>query len=256
MSITVPKIINLKNQRPIVALTAYNAQFAEILDAYVDILLVGDSLGMVVYGAPSTLSVTVEDIIRHTRAVASVAKNALVVADLPFGSYQQSPKQAFATAAQIMAQTNCGAVKLEGGAEMAPTIEFLTKRCIPVIAHIGLMPQSVHVLGGYKRQGKTSESADKLRQDAKTLDAAGAFAIVLECVEAEIAAQISAEIKIPTIGIGSGNQCDGQVLVTEDMAGLSAHTASFVKKYTDLRQNLSAAVQLYADEVRARKFPL
>jgi len=158
MSITVPKIINLKNQRPIVALTAYNAQFAEILDAYVDILLVGDSLGMVVYGAPSTLSVTVEDIIRHTRAVASVAKNALVVADLPFGSYQQSPKQAFATAAQIMAQTNCGAVKLEGGAEMAPTIEFLTKRCIPVIAHIGLMPQSVHVLGGYKRQGKPAKA--------------------------------------------------------------------------------------------------
>jgi len=253
---TTHDIISLKEKTPIVVLTAYTTPQAQILDEYVDILLVGDSVGMVLYGLPSTLSVSLYMMIAHGAAVVRGSKKAIVVVDLPFGSYQESPAQAFANSAQILAETGCTAVKLEGGAEMSETVRFLTSRGIPVMGHIGLTPQSVNTLGGYRTQGKTEAEAKILLADAKEIEAAGAFAIVLEGVTPEVAKAITKTIKIPTIGIGASPDCDGQVLVTEDMLGLSKnYIPKFVKPYAKLSENIETAVKEYADEVKNRTFP-
>jgi 3-methyl-2-oxobutanoate hydroxymethyltransferase len=253
---TTHDIISLKEKTPIVVLTAYTTPHAQILDEYVDILLVGDSLGMVLYGLPSTLSVSLDMMIAHGAAVVRGSRKALVVVDLPFGSYQESPAQAFANSAQILSETGCTAIKLEGGAEMAETVRFLTSRGVPVMGHIGLTPQSVNTLGGYRTQGKTEAEAKILLADAKEIEAAGAFAIVLEGVTPEVAKAITKTIKIPTIGIGASPDCDGQVLVTEDMLGLSKnYIPKFVKPYAQLASNIETAVKKYADEVKNRTFP-
>ena len=253
---TVTDIIARKGERPLVVLTAYTAPLARILDEFVDILLVGDSLGMVLYGFDSTLAVTLDMMIAHGAAVVRGAKKALVVVDLPFGSYQKSPEQAFKSSARVLAETGCTAVKLEGGAEMAETVRFLTARGIPVIGHIGLTPQSVNTLGGYKTQGKSASQAEILLADAKAIAGAGAFAIVLEGVTAEVAETITSALAIPTIGIGASPACDGQVLVTEDMLGLSGgYIPKFVKTYLSLAEQVKNAAQQYANEVKTRKFP-
>ncbi len=253
---TITDIISRKNAEPLVVLTAYSAPQARILDKFVDILLVGDSLGMVLYGMDSTLSVTMDMMIAHGAAVVRSSSQALVVVDLPFGSYQESPAQAFKNAARIMAETGCAAVKLEGGSEMAETVRFLTSRGVPVMGHIGLTPQSVHALGGYRTQGKDELAATALLEDAKALETAGAFAIVLEGVTQEVAKTITSAIKIPTIGIGASAACDGQVLVTEDMVGLGGgYIPRFVKQYANIAADIEKAVEQYASEVKNRSFP-
>lgn len=249
-------IVSRKNKAPLVVLTAYTAPQARILDAHVDILLVGDSLGMVLYGMDSTLGVTTDLMIAHGAAVVRASKKALVVVDLPFGSYQTSKEQAFTTSSQILAKTGCHAVKLEGGQEMTETVEFLTKRGIPVMGHIGLKPQSVNSLGGYRTQGKTEIEAATIFADAKAIEQAGAFSIVVEGVVEEVARNLTGNLGIPTIGIGASPACDGQVLVTEDMLGLSGdYIPRFVKRYADLASATEEAVKQYAEEVRNRKFP-
>lgn len=245
-----------KGREPLVVLTAYTVSNARLLDEYVDILLVGDSLGMVVYGMESTLGVTVPMMIGHGKAVVRGSKKAMVVIDLPFGSYQSSPAQAFETAALIIAQTGCGAVKLEGGAEMAQTVKFLVERGIPVMGHIGLKPQSVNAMGGYRTQGKNEEAAASLLADAKAIEQAGAFSLVIEGVVEAVAKDITAKLSIPTIGIGASPACDGQVLVIDDMLGAGGeYIPSFVKRYADVAGITKQAVSEYAREVRERKFP-
>ncbi len=253
---TILDIISKKNKEPLVVLTAYTAPQAKLLDEYVDILLVGDSLGMVLYGMDSTLAVTTNMMIAHGNAVVRSSTQALVVVDLPFGSYQVSPAQAFKTASRILAKTSCNAVKLEGGVEMAETVTFLTSRGIPVMGHIGLKPQSVNTMGGYRTQGKNEIEAASILADAKAIEQAGAFAIVIEGVVEEVARNLTSNLTIPTIGIGASPACDGQVLVTEDMLGLSGnYIPSFVKRYADIAGLTQEAVKQYADEVRSRKFP-
>lgn len=253
--ISAPAIRQRKGGEKIVVLTAYTAPVARVADAVADVLLVGDSLGMVLYGLPSTLQVTLLDMIRHGAAVVRSSARALVVVDMPFGSYQASPEQAFESAARVMQETGCGAVKLEGGAEMAATIRFLTERAIPVMAHIGLQPQHVHTLGGYRYQGRTPEEEAALMQDATAVAEAGAFAVVLECVQADVAARITEALAIPTIGIGAGAACDGQVLVSEDMLGLTPSAPRFVKRYAGLGEMTEKALADYASEVRSGAFP-
>ncbi|MEQ1789977.1 MAG: 3-methyl-2-oxobutanoate hydroxymethyltransferase [Rickettsiales bacterium] len=249
-------IIARKGAEPLVILTAYTAPQARLLDSYVDILLVGDSLGMVLYGMDNTLAVTVDMMIAHGRSVVRASAQALVVVDLPFASYQTSKEQAFTTAASVLAKTGCSAVKLEGGVEMAETVQFLTSRGIPVMGHVGLKPQSVHAMGGYRTQGKTEIEAACILKDAKAIEQAGAFAIVIEGVVEEVAKNLTQNLAISTIGIGASPACDGQVLVTEDMLGLSGdYMPRFVKRYADLASLTEAAVKQYADEVRTRKFP-
>ncbi len=254
--LTVPKIRARKGAEKIVVLTAYTAPIARILDGHCDILLVGDSLGMVLYDYESTLPVTLRTMMQHGAAVVRASQKALVVVDLPFGSYQASPERAFRAAALVLKQTGCGAVKLEGGAEMAPTIKFLTERGIPVMAHIALTPQHVHTMGGYKVQGKTPASATKLLNDALAVEKAGAFAIVLEGIKEEVAKKITQKLKIPTIGIGASAACDGQVLVTEDMVNLTPGAKpKFVEIFGDAGAVVDKAAASYAKEVRAGKFP-
>ena len=254
--ITVPAIRARKGVEPIVCLTAYTTPMAQRLDQHCDLLLVGDSLGMVVYGMESTLAVTVDMMINHGKAVMRGSANACVIVDLPFGSYQESKEQAFRTASRILAETGCAGVKLEGGAELADTIEFLSQRGIPVMAHIGLMPQQVNTMGGFKSQGRGEEAAAKVIADAKAVAKAGAFSVVVEGTVEAVARLITAEIDIPTIGIGASVACDGQVLVTEDILGLfSDFTPKFVKRYADLGDQVSKAVESYATEVRNRQFP-
>ena len=253
--LTPPALTALKGERRLVALTAYTAPMAEMLDEHVDILLVGDSMGMVLYGMESTLGVTPQMIAEHSRAVVSRTKHACVVADLPFGSYQQSKEQAYETAAMIMQHSGAAAVKLEGGAEMAETIAFLSERAIPVMAHIGLMPQHVHSHGGYRYQGRTEAERTKIMTDAKAVSEAGAFAVIMECMDKALAANITATLNIPTIGIGAGAACDGQILVTEDMLGYFEKNAKFVKHYAQLRSTITRAVKDYADEVRDGSYP-
>ena len=253
--LTVPELRARKGKEKIVAITAYTAPFARIADAHADILLVGDSLGMVLYGMESTLSVTLDMMILHGRAVAQASTHACVVVDLPFGSYQASPAQAFATAARVMAETGCAAVKLEGGAEMAETIAFLVARGIPVMGHVGLMPQRVHAYGGYRHRGREEEDAARIGADARAVAEAGAFSLVLEAVREGLAREVAAEVEIPVIGIGASPACDGQVLVLEDMAGLTDTPARFVKRYAELGTALNGAVSAYALEVRAGAFP-
>jgi len=254
-AITAEDIRARKGQDPIVSLTAYTTPMAGLMDDTCDFVLVGDSVGMVLHGLPSTLGVTMEMMILHGQAVARGLKRALMVIDMPFGSYEEGPAQAFGNAARLMRETGAGAVKLEGGVEMAETIRFLVKRGIPVMAHIGLTPQSVNTLGGYKVQGR-DEQAEAVIADAHAVAEAGAFAVVLEKVPQALADQITAEIVIPTIGIGASAGCDGQVLVLDDMLGMfAAFKPKFVKRYADLAPMAEAAIKEYATEVRSRSFP-
>ncbi len=253
--IAVPEIRERKNKAPLVVLTAYTAPMARQLDAHVDIILVGDSLGMVVYGMESTLGVSLEMMIAHGRAVVKSSKRALVVVDMPFGSYQASVEQAFNACARVIAETGAQAVKLEGGAEMADTIRFLSGRGIPVMAHVGLMPQRINALGSYRYRGRDADEAKDILNDAKAVEEAGAFAMVIEGVKEEVARKVTQSVKIPTIGIGASPACDGQVLVTEDMLGLSGYVPSFVKQYADMSAVVEKAVTTYAKEVRNRSFP-
>lgn len=248
-------IAGMKGGVPIVCLTAYTTPVAKLVDAHCDLVLVGDSVGMVLHGLPSTLGVTMEMMILHGQAVARGLKRALMVIDMPFASYEEGPAQAFRNAARLMAETGAGAVKLEGGQHMAETIAFLVARGIPVMAHLGLTPQSVNTLGGYKVQGR-GKDAERLLADARAVTQAGAFAVVLEKVPTLLADRITAETKIPTIGIGAGEGCDGQVLVVDDMLGLfTDFRPKFVKRFGELGAEAEVAVAAYAAEVRARTFP-
>jgi len=252
---TAPEIGARKGGAPIVALTAYHAHTAAIADKYVDFLLVGDSLGMVMHGFESTLPVPLDLMIMHGRAVMRGAKRALVVVDMPFGSYEESSSQAFHNAARVIKECECGAIKLEGGRRMAETIRFLCERGIPVMAHIGLTPQSINMLGGYKTQGRSREEWAAIEEDARMVAEAGAFAVVLEAVAEPLAAKITKAIPIPTIGIGASAACDGQILVMEDMLGLSPRVAKFVKEFGEVGKAIEKAIAAYAEEVRARSFP-
>ncbi len=244
-----------KGAQPIVCLTAYTTPMAQLVDRHCDVVLVGDSVGMVLHGLPSTLGVTMEMMILHGRAVARGSTSACLVVDMPFGSYEESPAQAFRNAARLMAETGCQAVKLEGGRHMAETVAFLVQRGIPVMGHVGLTPQSVNTLGGYKVQGR-GDDGTRVAADARALADAGAFAVVLEKLPAELGRQISHDIAVPTIGIGAGVDCDGQVLVIDDMLGLfTDFRPKFVKRYAELGQSADEAIAGYAAEVRARSFP-
>ena len=244
-----------KTAEPIVMLTAYTMRMAQLLDPHSDMLLVGDSLGQVIYGLPSTVPVTLEMMCAHGAAVVRGSWHALVGVDMPFGSYEGSPEQAFANASRILKETGCAAVKLEGGEAMAPTIRFLTERGIPVIGHVGLTPQAVNMLGGYGARGRSEAEAEKIARDARAVADAGAFCMVVEGVLEEIAARVTKEVAVPVIGIGASAECDGQVLVTEDMLGLFERTPRFVKRYDDFATRVGEAAQAYADEVRSRSFP-
>jgi 3-methyl-2-oxobutanoate hydroxymethyltransferase len=248
-------ILARKGGTPLVSLTAYTTPMAEVMDGICDFVLVGDSVGMVLHGLASTLDVTMEMMIMHGQAVRRGLTRSMLVIDLPFGSYEESPQQAFANAARLMRETCAGAVKLEGGTVMAETIAFLTKRGIPVMAHIGLTPQSIHTLGGYKVQGRGDDGV-AMMADAKAVAEAGAFAVVLEKVPESLADQITRDVAIPTIGIGASANCDGQILVVDDMLGLfTTFKAKFVKRYAHQGDEAKVAVQTYADEVQARVFP-
>lgn len=252
---TLSDIAAQKGKTPVVVLTAYTAPVARLLDAHVDILLVGDSLGMVLYGMDSTLPVTLDMMIAHTQAVVRSSASAAVVLDMPFGSYQTSPEAAFVACARVMKETGCQGVKLEGGEEMAETIAFLTARGIPVMGHVALTPQHVHVFGGYRYRGRTEAERNKIMKDAKAVSDAGAFAMVLEALEESLARKITQEVMAVTIGIGASPECDGQVLVTEDMLGLTPVHPKFVKQYASLAGEIEKAAGNYAKEVRSRKFP-
>ncbi len=254
--ITAPEITARKGGEPIVSLTSYHAHTAAIADKYVDFLLVGDSLGMVMHGFESTLPVPLELMILHGRAVMRGAKRSLVVVDMPFGSYEESPAQAFRNAAVVMKETQCGAIKLEGGKRMGETIRFLSERGIPVMAHIGLTPQSINILGGFKTQGRTRDQWAIIEEDARVVTEAGAFAVVLEAIAEPLAAKITREIPIPTIGIGASPACDGQILVMEDMLGLSPRVPKFVKEFGKVGAAIEGAIKMYAEEVRSRAFPM
>ena len=250
-----PDIRARKGQVPLVVLTAYTTPMARLVDAHCDIALVGDSVGMVLHGLPSTLGVTMEMMILHGRAVTRGLQRAMAVIDMPFGSYEESPAQAFANAARLMVETGAAAVKLEGGARMAETIAFLTQRGVPVMAHIGLTPQAVNTLGGYKVMGREAE-ADRVLQDGLAVESAGAFAVVLEKVPASLAGRLTQALSIPTIGIGAGVDCDGQVLVVDDMLGtFTEFRPRFVHRYAELGKTADEAIAAYAADVRARRFP-
>jgi 3-methyl-2-oxobutanoate hydroxymethyltransferase len=257
--LTVPAIRKRKvggvTAEPIVMLTAYTARQAQLLDAHCDLLLVGDSLGQVIYGLDSSVPVTLDMMAAHGAAVVRGSYHAVVLVDMPFGSYEQSPAQAFENASRLLKQTGCAGVKLEGGEAMAETVEFLVKRGIPVLGHVGLTPQAVNVLGGYGARGSSEAEAKKIVADAKALEAAGAFAIVIEGVIEPIAIEVTRAVACPTIGIGASAQCDGQVLVTEDMLGMFDRVPRFVKRYEEIASVISGAAETYAAEVRARTFP-
>lgn len=257
--LTVPKIRARKQDgvtaEPLVMLTAYTARQAQLLDEHCDLLLVGDSLGQVIYGLPSTIPVTMEMMANHGAAVVRGSYHAVVVIDMPFGSYEASPQQAFESAALLLKQTGAAAVKLEGGEAMAETVAFLNQRGIPVMGHVGLTPQAVNVLGGYGARGRSDSEAGKILSDAKALDDAGAFAIVVEGVVEPIAIDVTKSVACPTIGIGASAQCDGQVLVTEDMLGMFERVPRFVKRYEDIAGIIQKTVIRYAEEVRSRSFP-
>ncbi len=245
-----------KGGEPLVCLTAYTAPVAAILDSRMDLLLVGDSLGMVVYGMDDTLAVSLEMMIAHSQAVMRATASAFVVTDLPFGSYEESQELAFRSAAHLMSESGCQAVKLEGGVEMADTIQFLTARGIPVMSHIGLMPQSVHATGGFRAQGLSQEDAERIAADADAVQEAGAFTVVIEGTSESVARRITERLTIPTIGIGASPACDGQILVTDDVLGLfSGFKPKFVKRYAEIGDAIANAADAYAAEVRAREFP-
>jgi 3-methyl-2-oxobutanoate hydroxymethyltransferase len=253
--LTVPKLQARKGGDPIVALTAYTTRMAQLLDPHCDLLLVGDSLGQVIYGLPSTVPVSLEMMCAHGAAVVRGSWHAVVAIDMPFGSYEASPSQAFESSARVLKETGAAAVKLEGGVAMAETVAFLVARGIPVIGHVGLTPQAVNAFGGYGARGAGKEEASKILDDAKAVSEAGCFALVVEGVVEEVAAEVTRSVSCPTIGIGASPQCDGQILVTEDMLGLFERTPRFVKRFDDLAARISATAAAYAAEVRARTFP-
>ncbi len=253
--ITVPDITARKGGEPIVCLTAYDAPSAALLDAHCDLILVGDSLGMVVHGLTTTVGVTLDMMIMHGQAVMRGSHRALVVVDLPFGYYEDSPERAFKSAARVMRETGCQAVKIESGSYAAETIAYLVERGIPVMSHVGLRPQSMNVLGGFRARGRTQAVADEIIENAKAAAKAGSFAVVVEGVSAELADQVTAAVNIPTIGIGASAGCDGQILVTPDMLGLFTRVPKFVKKYADMQGMIETAVKTYSDDVKARRFP-
>jgi 3-methyl-2-oxobutanoate hydroxymethyltransferase len=257
--LTVPALRQRKQggqtAEPVVMLTAYTARQAQLLDPHCDVLLVGDSLGQVIYGLPSSVPVTLDMMIAHGAAVVRGSWHSVVIVDMPFGTYESSPEQAFASASRLLKETGCAGVKLEGGAVMAPTVEFLVNRGIPVIGHVGLTPQAVNVLGGYNARGRSDGEAAKIVDDARALAAAGAFAVVVEGVVEPIAAAVTEAVDCLVIGIGGSVRCDGQVLVTEDMLGMFERVPRFVKRYENIAESISGAVARYAEEVRARTFP-
>ncbi len=257
--LTVPAIRERKHDgattEPVVVLTAYTARQAQLLDAHCDILLVGDSLGQVIYGLPSSLPVSLDLMAAHGAAVVRGSYHAVVIVDMPFGSYEQSPMQAFESASRLLKETGCAGVKLEGGAVMAETVAFLVQRGIPVMGHVGLTPQAVNVLGGYGPRGRSEAEALKIVGDAKALCEAGAFSIVVEGVIEPIAIEVTGAVSCPTIGIGASAQCDGQVLVTDDMLGMFERVPRFVKRYAEIAGLISGAAERYADDVRNRRFP-
>lgn len=253
--ITAPQITERKNGEPIVCLTAYDAPTAEIIDPYCDLILVGDSVGMVVHGLPSTVGVTLEMMILHGKAVMRGSKTAMVVVDLPFGSYEGTPDVAFASASRVMMETGCQAVKIESGTYAAETIAYLVERGIPVMSHVGLRPQSMHVLGGFRARGRTQKVADEILRNAEAAANAGSFAVVVEGVSAEIAEKVTKAVDIPTIGIGASQNCDGQILVTPDMLGLFHRVPKFVHKFGQQREQIETAVRAYAEDVKSREFP-
>ncbi len=254
--VTVPELRARKGGVPIASLTAYTAPIARLLDPHVDLLLVGDSLGMVVYGLPSTLAVTLDMMIAHGAAVMRASAHACVMVDLPFGAYQESREQAFRSAARVLSETGAAAVKLEGGLALAETVRFLVERGIPVCGHVGLMPQAMNVAGGFRATGRTEEDARRIESDAAAIAEAGAFAVVLEGVVEPVAAAITRRLAVPTIGIGASPHCDGQILVVDDVLGLfTDFTPRFVRRYAELAPAVTSAAAAYADDVRARRFP-
>ncbi|HZS64825.1 MAG TPA: 3-methyl-2-oxobutanoate hydroxymethyltransferase [Xanthobacteraceae bacterium] len=253
--LTAPDIRGRKGGMPIVCLTSYHAHTARILDEYCDLILVGDSLGMVMHGFETTIPVTLEMMILQGRAVMRGSRRALVVVDMPFASYEASKEQAFLSAARVLKETGCGAIKLEGGRRMAETIAFLVERGVPVMAHIGMTPQAVNVLGSFRARGRDEAEWEAFEDDARAVAQAGAFSVVIEAVAEPLARRITQEVPIPTIGIGASPACDGQILVLEDMLGLSPWAPKFVKRYSDLGPSIGAAVEAYAAEVRERRFP-
>jgi 3-methyl-2-oxobutanoate hydroxymethyltransferase len=253
--LTAPDILGRKGGEPIVCLTSYHAHTARIVDAHCDVILVGDSLGMVMHGLETTLPVTLEMMILQGLAVMRGSRRALVVVDMPFGSYEASKEQAFASAARVLKETGCGAIKLEGGRRMADTIRFLVERGVPVMAHVGLTPQSINTIGSFRAQGREESDWARIEDDAVAVAEAGAFSLVIEAVAEPLARKLTEAVAIPTIGIGASAACDGQVLVLEDMLGLTPRVPKFVKRYGDLGPGIEQAVAGYAAEVRSRAFP-
>lgn len=252
-----PAIIQTRKnpEHPLVCLTAYTAPMAAIIDAHCDIILVGDSLGMVIYGMDGTTQVTTDMMVNHGKAVSRVCKHACLVVDMPFGTYEDSPEQAVATATRLYTETQCDAVKLEGGTAMAPMIRAIVNAGIPVMGHIGLQPQQAEKEGGFKIKGKTQDDIDRLMNDAKSVEEAGVFSFVIEGTIADVSKQITQSVSVPTIGIGACVECDGQILVTDDMLTLTPRQPKFVRHYADLKTVIGDAVRHYADDVRNRKFP-
>jgi len=253
--VSAPEIRSRKGGDPVVCLTSYTAPMAAILDPHCDLLLVGDSVGMVVHGLPNTVGVTLEMMILHGQAVMRAAQHAMVVVDMPFGSYEMSPEQAYANAARIIKETGAQAVKVESSPSIAATIAFLVERGIPVMGHVGLRPQAVNVDGRFRAKGRTNFERDRVIEEAVAADKAGAFAIVVEGVAEDLAREVTAAVEAPTIGIGASAACDGQILVTDDLLGLFEWTPKFVRRYADLKSVVSGAVASYAEDVRARRFP-
>ncbi|PTQ12412.1 3-methyl-2-oxobutanoate hydroxymethyltransferase [Sphingomonas oleivorans] len=253
--VTVPDIRARKSGEKIVCLTAYTKPMAELLDPHCDILLVGDSVGMVLHGLPSPVGVTLDMMLLHGQAVMRGSQHALVVVDLPFGSYERGPDQAFKTASKVMRKTGCQAVKVEAAEGVAESISFLVSRGIPVMGHVGLRPQATNIDGGFKAKGRTADERERVLAEARAVDAAGAFAILVEGVAPDLADEITATVKAPTIGIGASKDCDGQVLVTDDMLGLFDWTPKFVRRYADLRALIDRAASQYSEDVRTGRFP-
>ncbi len=253
---TVENILQRKGQEKILCLTAYTFPLAKILDEFCEVILVGDSLGMAIYGFPDTVDVTLDMMINHGKAVMKAVKKSFVVVDLPFGTYEESPAQALESAKKLVSATGCDAIKIEVSRDLVPTVKFLVENKINVMGHVGLLPQSVRKIGGYKYQGRDENSAQEILETAKLIEKAGAFSLVIEAVPEKLAREISAAIKIPTIGIGASADCDGQVLVTDDLLGLNQEfKPRFVKYYANLAEEISAAVRKFSADVKAKKFP-
>jgi 3-methyl-2-oxobutanoate hydroxymethyltransferase len=253
--LTAPDIRARKGGEPIVSLTSYHAHTARLVDRHCDVILVGDSLGMVMHGLETTVPVTLDMMILQGHAVMRGSKRALVVVDMPFGSYEASKEQAFMNAARVLKETGCGAIKVEGGRRLSETIRFLTERGVPVMGHVGLTPQAINTIGSFRAQGREEKDWAPIEDDARAVADAGAFALVIEAVAEPLARRITQQVPIPTIGIGASAACDGQILVLEDMLGLSPRVPRFVKRYGDIGPGIEAAITDYVRDVRARTFP-